>query len=415
MTLKAKCTRLASMCSCIFYLSANGDLEANQGEEGREKRVTSTVSTSELLTRGDNLPVENFEDATDPYLEGYIQALVDIHYYEHKVLVSVKDHRVYLANLPKNELLAKSIISFVSDLPGVQSVEVKEEFSAQETAARAKYIEKPQVEGIWFPQATVLFQPLVADPRQPTYSVALRGGDKVVGRHAVAVALGDDFPFFRWTDVFRWHGALQIGIDAGIWAVFNFSHVPHNRNGDVCELVNTDYYVGIPLTYAVDRWSFRMRVYHISSHLGDEFLVDHPKFLRKRKNPSFEALDFFTSYQYSRLIRLYAGPGVVFHSDRSFKLKPLYVEYGAEFRIFGHKLYYHRLYGSPFFAVHLENWQERHWNIDATLKLGYELSKLQGVGRKMRIYVDYHNGYSYEGQFFKERVQYGEFGFSWGF
>jgi hypothetical protein len=32
----------------------------------------------------------------------------------------------------------------------------------------------------------------------------------------------------------------------------------------------------------------------------------------------------------------------------------------------------------------------------------------------MRLYVDYHTGYSYEGQFFKKRVNYGEIGLSWG-
>ena len=84
-------------------------------------------------------------------------------------------------------------------------------------------------------------------------------------------------------------------------------------------------------------------------------------------------------------------------------------------RLFGQKLYYHRLYGTPFFAAHMENWQQHKWELDMTFKLGYELSKLQGVGRKMRLYVEYHEGYSYEGQFFNKRVQYGELGFSWGF
>ena len=83
--------------------------------------------------------------------------------------------------------------------------------------------------------------------------------------------------------------------------------------------------------------------------------------------------------------------------------------------MWGKKLYYHRLYGTPFFAIHIENWQQHHWDFDIFAKLGYELSKMQGVGRKMRVYVDYHHGFSYEGQFFNERTEYGEFGFSWGF
>lgn len=373
------------------------------------------VDSGEVLGRADQLPFENFESETDPYLEGYIQALVDVHFYEHNVIVVVKDHKVYLTNLPKNDLIANSIVSFVSDIPGVESVEIREDITPEERTARLKYVEQPHVDGIWFPQSTVLFQPLVADPRQPTYSVAWRFGDHVVGKQAAAVSLGDDFPIFRWKDITRWHGDMQIGIEAAVWSVFSFSNIPKNDNGDVCELVNSDFYVAIPLTFAFDKWSFRVRGYHISSHLGDEFLVNHPKYIEKRVNPSFEAFDVFGSYQFSRNLRVYFGPGVIVHSDRSFKLKPLYAQYGAEVRLFGRKLYYHRLYGTLFFAAHFANWQQHHWDFDQTYKLGYEISKLQGIGRKMRLYIDYHQGFSYEGQFFNERTKYGELGFSWGF
>ncbi len=364
------------------------------------------------LTRADNLPVEDFEHATDAYLEGYIQALVDMHYYEFKVMVSVRDHRVLLGHLPTNELIAHSIIAFVQDVPGVKSVEVRQEFSEHELAIRATYTEQPRVDGVWFPQMTVLFQPLIADPREPMYYVAYRMGDRVVGRKSIAVALGDDFPIFRWRNVLRWHGDMQIGIQAGVWAIFNFSHVP---NDEMCELVNTDYFLGIPLTYAAGRWSFRMRLYHISGHLGDEFLVDHPEYLLQRKNPSYEALDFVSSYQLSQAVRLYLGPGVILHSDESFKLKRLYFVYGTEIRVGGRKLYYHRLYGTPFLALFIANRQQQHWEFDTTLKVGYEISKLQGIGRKMRLFAEYHNGFSCEGQFFNLRTQYGQFGFSWGF
>ncbi len=102
------------------------------------------------------MPVENFEHATDPYLEGYIQALIDANYYEYNVIVIVKDHKVTLYNLPKNDLVAKSIISFVQDLPGVTSVETKEAMTKEEVSARKGYTEAPRVSGVWFPQTTVL-------------------------------------------------------------------------------------------------------------------------------------------------------------------------------------------------------------------------------------------------------------------
>ncbi|MBX9924079.1 MAG: DUF1207 domain-containing protein [Rhabdochlamydiaceae bacterium] len=401
-----------SVVSFLPCLIGSVSAWADGVEEFRESDQLAYIEPL-LLTRGDSLPVESFEDSTDPYLEGYIQALVDTHFYEYRVIVTVKDHKVYLSNLPKNELIATSISNFVKDLPGVQSVEAKE-ISLDAIADREKYVEQPRVNGIWFPQTTVLFLPLMADPREPYYFAAYRYGDHVIGTEAASIALGDDFPFFRWRDVGPWHGALQIGIQGGIWSVFNFHDVPH-KNDETCELVNTDYFGGIPLTYACDRWSFRLKVYHISSHLGDEFICNHPEYVYLRKNPSYEALEFLSSYQLSGSLRTYFGPGFILHSDKSFPMDTFYAKYGVELRILGHKLYYHQLYGTPFLAIHMENWQVRDWNLDLFLKLGYELSKLSGLGRKMRIYLDYHHGYSYEGQFFLEKTQYGEVGFSWGF
>lgn len=386
---------------CVFSLYADG--------EGEIAKIDPELS---VIKRSDMLPKENLTNVSDTYLEGYVQALIDAHYYEYHVKVTVDNHVVYLSSLPKNELMARSIISFVIDIPGVKEVQVQEPSAIKEKLPSDEI--GPRVSGVWFPQMTVLFAPLIGDPREPEYSANYRFGDKVMGRKAVAVSLGDDFPIFRWRHVFSWHGDLQIGIQAGVWAVFNFSHVP-NRKNNTCELMNTDYLVGIPLTYAFDKWSFRLRVYHLSSHLGDEFLVDNPSFLPKRVNPSYEALEWISAYQLSSGLRVYAGPGWIFESDKTFHYKPFYAKWGTEIRLFGQKLYYHQLYGTPFLVIHMENWQQRNWNLDQFYKIGYEISKMQGVGRKMRLYLEYHQGYSYEGQFFNERVRYGQIGFSWGF
>jgi hypothetical protein len=179
------------------------------------------------------------------------------------------------------------------------------------------------------------------------------------------------------------------------------------------ELVNTDFYVGVPLTYARDAWSFRFRGYHISGHLGDEFLVNHPGFVRV--NPSIEAIDLFASYQATDEIRIYAGQGVYVHSDPSFKWKPLYIEYGTEVRFLGSKFHKQKLYGTCFIALNWRNLQQLDWNFDGTYLFGYEFSKLQGIGRKIRFFIEYHHGYSLEGQFAKERTRYFEYNLSYGF
>ncbi len=363
------------------------------------------------LTRTDSIPQESVEGVDDDYFEGYVQALVDMNYYEYKVTVVVKDKTVYLYNIPKNRLMAKSIVSFVKDVPGVESVETKDGLPPEEIAKREKDIDRPKVKGVWFPQNTVLFLPMIANPRQVIYSIGYRGNDKVVGKKDIPISLGDDFPIFRWRDVWRWHGDLQIGIEAGIWSVFNLDPHPHVDRGT--ELFNTDFYLGIPLTYAVNKWAWRFRLYHISSHLGDEFIENHPEVTRL--NPSFESIDFFFSYQANSILRLYGGPGFILHSDHSFPMKRGYVEYGFDLHFWGHKIPYHSLYGTFLFATYFRDWQVNHWNIDGTYLFGYELSKLQGVGRKMRIFAEYHHGYCNEGQFFKLHDHYWGVRMAWGF
>lgn len=363
------------------------------------------------LTRSDNIPKESIDGMSDSYFEGYIQALVDMHYYEYQVTVLVKDKIVWLAGLPKNELLAKSIISFVQDVPGVKDVKITEDVPPKELAVREKYVNRPQLKGIWFPQNTELFLPLIADPRQVINSIGYRGGDRVIGKKAGAVSLGDDFPIFRWIEVLPWKGDMQISIESGIWSVFNFDPHP-NYNGGT-ELVNTDFYVAIPITYAVNKWAFRFRIYHLSSHLGDEFLVNHPGY--HRVNPSYEATDFFFSYQANDVFRVYGGPGVILHSDHSFDMDHFYVEYGSEARFWGSKFDYHKLYGNWLAGVHIRNWQVNHWYFDTTVVLGYEWSKLKNIGRRIRIFAEGHNGYSLEGQFMKQRTAYGSIKLAYGF
>ncbi len=388
-----------AFCSQVFSAAAT---------DGYEEDMVS------ILTRKDHIPEESVNGVTDCYFEGYIQSLIDMNYYEYKVIVVVKERDVWLYNLPKNALISKSIISFVKDVPGVKDVHAVEgeppPKKDRETARMERAVPR-QIKGIWFPQTTVLFLPLVASPRQVVNSIGYRGGDRVMGKKAGAVSLGDVFPLFRWIDVFPWHGDLQFDIESGIWSVFNFD--PHPDIAGGTELVNTDFYVGLPFTYAVNKWSWRFRVYHISSHLGDEFMVNHPGF--DRKNPSFEAFDAYMSYQAYGWWRLYVGPGVILHSDKSFPMKYWYVEYGTEMRFWGTKMYYHRLYGTFFTGAHFRTWQRLKADFDGTFVFGYEWSKLQGVGRKIRLFAQYHKGFSLEGQFFRDRTQYGAILFSYGF
>jgi hypothetical protein len=83
----------------------------------------------------------------------------------------------------------------------------------------------------------------------------------------------------------------------------------------VRDFETADYRVGIPLTYGVDNWQFKFAVYHLSSHLGDEFAIAHPGSLDDRINYVRDSLVFGASYFPQPFMRLYAEAGWCFHSD----------------------------------------------------------------------------------------------------
>ncbi len=362
------------------------------------------------LSRADQIPIDRLNEETASYMEGYIQSQIDANYYEYNVIVYVKDQVVFLYNLPNDERIGRSIIAFVSDMPDVKGVKV--EPMSEEIANRIKdKYKRPRIKGVWFPEASVLFPPLVANPREANYSIGYRYGDRVLGKRIIPISLGDIFPVFRWNDVFIWHGDLQIDISACVWGVFQFDDQKTPKD-EWAELVNTDYMLSIPITYAFDSWAYRLRLYHISSHLGDEYLVNTKNVIRL--NPSFEAIDLISSCQVHDGVRLYFGPGVVVNSDNLFDMKRFYLDYGMELRALGMKSFYHKLYGSPFIAIDVQNWQATNYRFSINMQVGYEWSKLQSAGRKVRMFIEYHNGNS-EGQFFKEKTEYTAFRVSWGF
>lgn len=262
--------------------------------------------------------------------------------------------------------------------------------------------------GIWLPEDPPLFRPFMADPRQVTFSAGWRFNDNAMTKDNIDVSYGDCFPIYRWLDVGPWGGQLEVNIEGALWAVFNPCY-------DSAPLMNADYYGGMYFAYAIPNWQFRLRGYHISSHIGDEFLLNHPHFVRK--NPSAEYLDFFISHDLTEEIRIYGGLGWVVAQDSSFHFDPFYSAIGAELRLLSLGIIDCReaIYGCPIFGMHFRQSGDFKKHIDATYVLGYEFGKMTGLFRRWRIYMEYHDGYSLEGQFCKTPTDYFSVRTSYGF
>jgi hypothetical protein len=343
----------------------------------------------------------------DIYLEAYLQGSLDSKFPKSGVLVTVRNGDVLLMHLPNDKVEADKIVTYIKKFCGSTEACSPNNILTSEAAhekEEKQEFQRSKRKGTWFPQSTVLFPTMVANPRQMCFSIGRRFRDEATGQNNSDVTFGDQFPLYRWSNVWKWKGDLQLELEAGVFAVFNHDHPS-------APLINADYYVGIPLSYAVDRWAFRARLYHISSHLGDEFLLNHHK--AHRRNKSFEAADFFTSYQLTNAIRVYGGVGSIVHSDSQMHLKPLYVEYGTEVRILRHN--WTQLYGQPFMAIHLQNFQDNNWEPDAYYALGYEWGKIYGVGRKVRLFLEWHDGFSADGQFSRKRNDWFAIRLTYGF
>lgn len=264
--------------------------------------------------------------------------------------------------------------------------------------------------GVWLPECPPLFRPFVADPHQLTYSVGWRFNDKALSKNVIDVSYYDSFPVYRWFNVGIgcMRGDLQFDVEGCLWA--NFDPMTFSA-----PLIDADYYVGFPLTYAFGNWSFRLRGYHISTHIGDEFLLNHPEF--DRKNPSAEYLDFFVSNSITEDIRLYGGIGYILDQDDSFKCKRVYGAIGFEVRLFEIAFWdcRDRIVGKPYLGAHFRISGDYKNHLDSTYVLGYEWQKLSGLQRCFRVFVQYHDGYSAEGQFCRLATNYFSIRATYGF
>ena len=83
----------------------------------------------------------------------------------------------------------------------------------------------------------------------------------VIG-HSVAVLRMDD-----GTTADR---AVTLGFELGLFSRF-FMEIPQK------DLISVDFRVGLPISIRHDDWQVRITLRHISSHVGDDYLVRFPE------------------------------------------------------------------------------------------------------------------------------------------
>lgn len=240
-----------------------------------------------------------------------------------------------------------------------------------------------------------LFAPLLADPRQARFSMSYLHYRTPTSDFAAAqVAFGEYFGLA--SGFFGKSGSSQIGIQGAVFALFNL-------DAPSSDLVNADYWIGLPISYRKGPWSFVLRLYHQSSHLGDEFILGNPGI--NRVNLSYEDLEFIASYEWDRW-RVYGGGGYVVHSEPD--LAPKHVQGGVEY-------FRPNAWGRFSFVVGVDAQasEELDWDRSYSFQAGFELRS--GSPRRVRLMLEHFRGHSPNGQFYRESLRYTGIGLYFGF
>lgn len=156
-------------------------------------------------------------------------------------------------------------------------------------------------------------------------------------------------------------------------------------------LEGSDYRVGLYGTWKFDRLSYRAGYYHISSHVGDEYLIANPLF--NRINYVRDSALAGTAYQLNDVSRVYGEIGYALGVEGG--AKPLEFQFGGEYA----PLPATQFTGAPFAAVNTHLREDFDFNGGVNVVAGWGW---QGVHskRRLRLGLNYYNGPSLQYEFF---------------
>jgi len=255
-------------------------------------------------------------------------------------------------------------------------------------AERGKYIALPHGD---------VFCPLVADPKATRSFVAYqRGNETDLATDIAAVGVADQFPFFR-TGAVRAGDGLQLGLAGAVFAQFDLGTASY-------DLLNADYLIGLPLTFRAGPFSGRARIYHQSSHLGDEFLLrDNPP---KRENLSLESAELLLSLDVSA-VRIYGG-GEEFVPRDPADLPQRLAHGGLELRPRANVDFGPLAVGRLVAAVDAKIVSDTVTRTGVSVRAGFEFARPHDVlapSRRWSLLAEYYNGPSPYGQFHRQQVR----------
>jgi hypothetical protein len=245
-----------------------------------------------------------------------------------------------------------------------------------------------------------VFCPLLADPKgQRSFVSYLRETDDDRDHNVGSVGISDAFGLLRVGGSKPGNG-FQISIQGSVFAQFDLDVNSY-------DLLNSDYIVGLPITFRVNNFSTRFRIYHQSSHLGDELLLreNNPDFTRE--NISFESAEAIVSLDGGPL-RVYGGGEYLLRRDPP-DLERSLVHGGIELRPARRIVRFGSIAGVRFVAAgDVKVSEQQDWKPAISVRTGFEFDRPRDTepqGRRWGLLFEFYDGPSPYGQFFRRDVR----------
>ncbi len=368
-----------------------------------KKWMIAAAAASALLSAG----LVNAQTVDERFIAGYAAAVLEREFSLKSAGLQVVGSEVRYPARGFGTLEKQQLIKSLGSIPGVSKVTLVEEAAVVEQSAtkpvavgdpgeKPSPIYKPSDEPLTFYLDTGrLFEPLIADPRWPHFFASYHYYDQsgVDIEHVGSVGFGETIALMRKS--YAANLRIEGGIQAAVFAIFDL-------NSDSSDLVNADYFVGPYAAFRYGDFSVIGRVFHQSSHLGDEYLLRPDVDGTGRVNLSYEGVDMLLSYELPLGFRIYGGAGYLFDQEPA-DLEPWSAQYGFEFR--SPETFFE---GSvrPVLAADFQHREENDWELDLSIRAGVQFEDPGRFSQKMLFLLEYYDGSSPNGQFYAERITY---------
>lgn len=162
------------------------------------------------------------------------------------------------------------------------------------------------------------------------------------------------------------------------------------------DLEAADFRFGVPLTWRRGPTSVKFGYYHLSSHVGDEFLA---------RNPDFERINYVRDSLLLGIVRrlphdflVYGEMAYAFHTDGG--AEPWEFQFGGEYRpaATGFR-------GAPFAAINVHLREEVDFGGGLNVQTGW-MWRSPLTGSMLRVGMQYYNGKSMQYAFFDDHEEF---------